>query len=108
MKKFKLSIVTFCLCCLLAVLTACGSGSKESKLVGSWASDYRSITFYDDGTYTASFEYGTGKWTILDNGDLKLTDFYGTTTTTPYTVDGDTLSFPHDDGTVYSETYTRQ
>ncbi len=54
MKKFKLSIVTFCLCCLLAVLTACGSGSKESKLVGSWASDYRSITFYDDGTYTAS------------------------------------------------------
>lgn len=31
MKKFKLSIVTFCLCCLLAVLTACGSGSKESK-----------------------------------------------------------------------------
>ena len=101
MKKFKLSIVTFCLCCLLAVLTAC-------KLVGSWASDYRSITFYDDGTYTASFEYGTGKWTILDNGDLKLTDFYGTTTTTPYTVDGDTLSFPHDDGTVYYETYTRQ
>lgn len=62
------------------VLTACSSG-LAGKLPGTYERGNHRITFYSDGTYEESGEYGTGEWVILDNRTLKLTDFYGSTAT---------------------------
>ena len=48
--------------------------------------------FIDDGTCQIQGDYGQGKWSIVDEDTLKLTDFYGETRTYPITaVDDNSL-----------------
>lgn len=83
-KNRKFACVLCGLLFLFCLLSGCGS-SIEKKLPGSWETSFHhTLTFYSDGTYEESSEYGTGKWTILDGDVLKLTDFYGETMT--YTI----------------------
>lgn len=76
---------------LLGLLAGCGQ-SLESQLVGSWYVDGREssqraggmgpyFTLYSDGTCKLSWEYGTGTWALVNDNTLKLTDFYGESTT---------------------------
>ena len=77
------------------------SGAEpEDKLVGTWLDSYghTELTFYDDGTYTKTGEYGTGKWSITSDGKLKFVDFYGTTKAGAYEVSEDTLTSEDDYG----------
>lgn len=74
---------------LLSLGTACGKGTNvEKKLEGSWYRDgHTSLNrdmrdgpeyiFYSDGTCQIASEYGECKWTIVNDGQLKLTNFYG-------------------------------
>lgn len=62
-----------------------GSASTEDKLVGRWETRFEVLTFYEDGTYESTDEYGTGHWKILSDNKLKMTDFYGETRT--YSID---------------------
>ncbi len=85
MKKSRQRVKRLLLCALsvimcTAVLTAC-AGSLEDKLPGSYKVGNHIITFYSDGTYEETYEYGTGTWAILDKTMLKRTDFYGETLT---------------------------
>lgn len=68
-------------------MTGCGKKSqpktktKEELLAGDWYSFYTkpALSIYDDGTYTMYGDYGTGHWAIVNEDQLKLTDFYGET-----------------------------
>lgn len=68
-------------------MTGCGQKSKpkaktkEELLAGDWYSYYTepALSIYDDGTYTMYGDYGTGHWSIVNEDQLKLTDFYGET-----------------------------
>lgn len=108
MKKAKNRLMVLALTGLMAILVACGE--KGSELVGTWVQDDypREMTFYEDGTYTASGQYGTGHWSVLDNGDLKCTDFYGSTGTVSYQIKGNKLIIEKNDGDVYYVTYTKK
>lgn len=103
MKKMKKLVSVLLVACSIVLLTACNAvpnTKPEDKLVGTWQAGYgEEITFYEDGTYTKNGEYGTGKWSILSNGDIKFVDFYGTTYTSPYELDGNSLTLTDGRGT---------
>lgn len=99
MKKMEKLVSVLLVVCSMLLLVACGA-KPEDKLVGTWQADYdEEITFYEDGTYTKNGEYGTGKWSILSNGEIKFVDFYGTTYTSPYELDGNALTLTDGRGT---------
>ncbi|WP_443670861.1 hypothetical protein [Gemmiger formicilis] len=99
MKKMKKLVSVLLVACSMLLLVACG-GKSEDKLVGTWQDSYgEEIAFYEDGTYTKDGEYGTGKWSILSNGDIKFVDFYGTTYTSPCELDGNSLTLTDGRGT---------
>ena len=61
------------------LLTAC-SGNIKSKMVGSWSFEEDGepqYTLYSDGTCKIAYQYGTGTWAIVNNNQLKLTNYYG-------------------------------
>ena len=83
----------------------------EDQLVGSWYRNGKTsitrdgtrgpiFTLYDDGTCELASEYGTGTWSIVNENQLKLTNFYGEseTETIASVEDG---RFILDDGTEY-------
>lgn len=78
MNKQKLALLLSCTL-LLLILTACGGG-MEKKLVGTWYREGKNVPafeLYDDGTCKIENEYGTGKWAVVNDNQLKLTNFYG-------------------------------
>lgn len=78
MNKRKLSLLLSCILLLMLLLTACGG--MEKKLVGSWYGEGDSspaFILYNDGTCEIQNEYGTGKWAVVNDNQLKLTNFYG-------------------------------
>lgn len=80
MRKVKIiSLVIFALSLIFCV-TACSSENSKELLCNSWykeGGDKPFLTIYTDGTYEKSNEYGTGKWSVVNDNQLKLTDFYG-------------------------------
>lgn len=69
----------------MGMLSSCGK-SKEELMSGDWylqGDDRLSLSLYDDGTCQIQGDYGQGKWSIVDEDTLKLTDFYGETRTYP-------------------------
>lgn len=69
------------LVCAAASLTGCGQ-NVEKLVVGDWyleGSDRLRFTIYDDGTVNIPGTYGTGKWSIVNKDQLKVSDFYGET-----------------------------
>lgn len=73
---------TAALACVALPLTGCGKDTK--KLVqGDWyleGSSRLRFTIYDDGTVNIPGTYGTGKWSIVNDDQLKIADFYGEST----------------------------
>lgn len=99
MKKMKKLVSVLLVACSMLLLVACGA-KPEDKLLGTWSDIYgNEIVFYEDGTYTKHREYGTGKWSILSSGEIKFIDFYGTTYTSSYELDGNTLILTDGRGT---------
>ena len=99
MKKMKKLVSVLLVACSMLLLVACGA-KPEDKLLGTWSDIYgNEIVFYEDGTYTKHGEYGTGKWSILSSGEIKFIDFYGTTYTSSYELDGNTLILTDGRGT---------
>lgn len=68
---------------MLLLLAGCSKGDRiSSKMAGAWypeGSDEASFTLYDDGTCDIAYEYGTGTWSIVNENQLKLTNYYGET-----------------------------
>lgn len=65
---------------LIFVLLLTGCGSKEDKLVGTWyreGEEDAAFILYDDGTCEILGEYGVGTWSIVNENQFKLTNFYG-------------------------------
>lgn len=84
---------------ILLLFASCGEStgkqsgkSTKEQLVGSWYKNGKtSITrdgsrgpifiLYDDGTCELASEYGTGRWSVVNEDQLKLTNFYGESST---------------------------
>ncbi len=69
------------LVCAAASLTGCGK-NVEKLVVGDWyleGSSGLAFAIYDDGTVNIPASYGTGKWSIVNKDQLKVSDFYGET-----------------------------
>ena len=55
---------------------------REKQLEGIWYLEGWSgpaFTFYDDGSCKIQGEYGTGTWTLVNDDQLKISNFYGET-----------------------------
>ncbi len=88
MKKIKMSDILLTVCTIAIV---CGIGSvtlrgkkTTEKLLINWYrqwSESVSFTLYDDGTVTIPGSYGQGKWSLVNDDVLKISDFYGETMT---------------------------
>ncbi len=69
------------LICTAVSLTGCGKNVKK-LVVGDWyleGGSQLSLTLYDDGTVNIPGTYGTGTWSIVNDDQLKISDFYGET-----------------------------
>lgn len=91
-KKEKTILYAICaviVCAVVAVgvtQNTTGSREKEMKklLANNWYrqwSESVSFTLYDDGTVTIPGSYGQGKWSLVNDDVLKISDFYGETMT---------------------------
>ena len=87
MKKIKMSDILLTVC---AIATVCGIGSltlrgkktTEKLIIGDWYqqwSDSLTFSIYDDGTVNVPGSYGLGKWSLVNDNQLILSDFYGET-----------------------------
>ena len=76
----RISIIT-----MILLLVGCsGKKSYEELLAASWFAEGDSepaFTLYSDGTCEIDGEYGIGKWSIVNDNQLKLTNYYGETET---------------------------
>ena len=93
-KKEKTILYAVCAVVVCAIIAVCvvsnmGSGEKREKemkklLANNWYrqwSESVSFTLYDDGTVTIPGSYGQGKWALVNDDVLKISDFYGETMT---------------------------
>jgi len=67
----------------MALLAGCSKETNISSLLpGTWypkGSESAAFTLYDDGTCEIEGEYGTGKWSVVSENQLKLENYYGET-----------------------------
>lgn len=78
MRKTKMSVIVSMLC-MVILFVACGTNLGE-ELQGSWyreGSSKSAFTLYSDGSCEIAGEYGTGTWSIVNDNQLKLTNYYG-------------------------------
>lgn len=79
-KKFLIMITIF----MLLLVGCSGKADYESRLVGTWytkGSSEAAFSLYDDGTCEIAGEYGTGTWSVVNDDQFKLTNYYGETET---------------------------
>lgn len=100
LKKIKLSDILLAVCAVAVVLalgslTTHGKKKTEKLVIGDWYRQWsESVTFtiYDDGTVNIPGSYGMGKWSVANEDQLILTDFYGETTILKIEhIDGDNM-----------------
>lgn len=79
--KQRRNLLALVSCMLLMALLLAGCGkSYEEQLAGSWYREGSAspiFTLYSDGTCEIKGEYGTGTWAVVNDDQLKLTNFYG-------------------------------
>lgn len=90
-KKEKTILYAVCAVIVCTVVAVCvvqniGGREKEMKklLANSWYrqwSESVSFTLYDDGTVSIPGDYGQGRWSLVNDDILKISDFYGETIT---------------------------
>lgn len=88
MKKIKWSSILLTMCALavvigIASLTARGKKTKEKLVLGDWYrqwSESLSFTLYDDGTANIAGTDRMGKWSLVNDDQLILTDADGKAT----------------------------
>lgn len=89
MKKIKMSDILLTVCaiaivCGIGSLTLRGKKTTEKLIIGDWYqqwSDSLTFSIYDDGTVNVPSSYGQGKWSLVNDDVLKISDFYGETMT---------------------------
>lgn len=80
----KMMAVSYMIMLLLSFSACGGKASLENQLKGSWylpGNDIPAFTLYDDGSCEIDGEYGTGTWSVVNENQLKLTNYYGETET---------------------------
>ena len=70
------------LVCASAPLTGCGKKNTKKLVLGDWYMEgYSRLEYaiYDDGSCQVRSGYGLGKWSIVNDDKLRISDFYGQT-----------------------------
>lgn len=66
---------------MMITLTACsGKSGEKNSVVGKWyfaGANEPQFSLYEDGTCEIRGEYGTGKWSLSDGKELRMTNYYG-------------------------------
>ena len=68
--------------CATAPLTGCGKKNTKKLILGDWYMEgYSRLEYaiYDDGSCQVRSGYGLGKWSIVNDDKLRISDFYGQT-----------------------------
>lgn len=83
---YAVCAVIVCAVVAVCVVQNIGGREKEMKklLANSWYrqwSESVSFTLYDDGTVSIPGDYGQGRWSLVNDDILKISDFYGETIT---------------------------
>ena len=110
MKKIKMSDILLTVCaiaivCGIGSLTLRGKKTTEKLIIGDWYqqwSDSLTFSIYDDGTVNVPGSYGLGKWSLVNDNQLILSDFYGETIILKIeNIDADNMEVRHknEDGT---------
>ena len=76
-RKFLKLAAAAAMVCAAGGLTGC-KRNVNKLVIGDWyleGSDDLSFTIYDDGTVNIPGTYGTGRWSIVNDDQLKITDF---------------------------------
>lgn len=77
----RILAIVFAMLFVAMVFSGCsGSSNYEKKLADSWYGPHEEtprFTLYSDGTCKINHEYGTGKWAVVNEDQLKITNFYG-------------------------------
>lgn len=80
-RKFLKLAAAAAMVCAAGGLTGC-KRNVNKLVIGDWyleGSDRLRFTIYDDGTVNIPGTYGTGRWSIVNDDQLKISDFYGET-----------------------------
>lgn len=86
MRTFKKVLFSILFVTSLVFATGCFKKDYKELLSTSWFAEGNSdpsFILYDDGTCEIAGEYGIGKWEIVNDNELKLTNYYGETETVP-------------------------
>lgn len=70
------------LVCAAAPLTGCRKKNIKKLVLGDWYMEgYSRLEYaiYDDGSCQVRSGYGLGKWSIVNDDKLRISDFYGQT-----------------------------
>lgn len=81
-KVKRILTMLLCACLMATMLFGCGSKNYEKKLAASWyveGESTPSFTLYDDGTCKIDNEYGIGTWSVANDNQLRITNYYGET-----------------------------
>lgn len=101
-KVIKYMMFVLCMTGLLVSFSGCGNKISEDKLVGAWyleGKDSPAFTLYNDGTCEMKGEYGTGTWALVNENQLKLTNYYGESDTATVTsIEKGCLTLSNEDG----------
>ena len=68
--------------CAAAPLTGCRKKNIKKLVLGDWYMEgYSRLEYaiYDDGSCQVRSGYGLGKWSIVNDDKLRISDFYGQT-----------------------------
>ena len=83
----RLSMMIGGMIMVLLLLAGCGAEKGyEESLAASWFAEGDSepaFILYSDGTCEIDGEYGIGKWSVVNDNQLKMTNYYGETETAP-------------------------
>lgn len=82
MSDILLTVSVIAIVCGIGSLTLRGKKTTEKLIIGDWYqqwSDSLTFSIYDDGTVNVPDSYGLGKWSLVNDNQLILSDFYGET-----------------------------
>lgn len=78
----KIVVAVVVICAAIFLFRNAGGNNTEKLLLGDWYMEgYSRLEYaiYDDGSCQVRSGYGLGKWSVVNDDKLRISDFYGQT-----------------------------
>lgn len=83
-RLIQVVVAAVVICAAIFLFRSMGGNNTEKLLLGDWYMEGDSrvfFTLYDNGTSKIRYDYGLGKWSVVNNDRLTISGFYGDTMT---------------------------